>query len=261
MAYEFAQYKSPAAVAERPQNLLPSRLLETCRKQRGDFDKLASYFALYHHAPAELALVLCPDKVYKCGFARMRLVQNLHRPKQPFAEFLSSEVATKTLAAFDGSQADNRLSELKQIVVADAEPLVFIRRGPRPGKVLQERRLVHGYLRDWIVLGSLDAAKRFCIASKSIAEPLKIVERISSAYCGAKRTYHNDTLVAYPRTLRALSRAGEGVSHQPRAGRLPQVPAALSEEEAGAHPRRGSARLSHRACPAHACARRVRPVR
>ncbi len=206
LVHAFAKYKSPAAVAEHAQRVLPAELLELCRKQTGDFDKLALCFALYHHDPAELALILCLDRVYKCGFARMRLVENVRRPKQEFAEFLSPEVADKILSAFDGSQADNRLSELKRIVVADGQPSVFIRRGERPGKVLQEGRVVHGYVPEWIVLEFYDSAKRVCIASKSITEPLKIANRIASAYYGAECTYENESLVTYRQQLKLLFR-------------------------------------------------------
>ena len=116
LVYEFAKYKSPAAIAEHAQRVLPEDLLELCRKQTGDFDKLALSFALYHHDPAELSLILCLDKVYKCGFARMRLVENLRRPTPSFTEFLSPAVAADVLSAFDRSQADHRTSELKRIL-------------------------------------------------------------------------------------------------------------------------------------------------
>ena len=206
LVYEFAKYKSPAAVAEHAQHMLPEELLELCRKQTGDFDKLALCFALYHHDPAELPLILCLDKVYKCGFARMRLVQNIRRPKQGFTEFLSPKVAAGILSAFDGSQADDRVSELKRIVVADGQPLVFIRRGLRPGKVLQQGRLVHGYLPEWIVLEFLDSAKRVFIASKSTAEPLKIANRMASAYFGAECAYENERLLTHRKQLKLLLR-------------------------------------------------------
>ncbi len=206
LVYEFAKYKSPAAVAEHAQHVLPEELLELCRKQTGDFDKLALCFALYHHDPAELPLILCLDKVYKCGFARMRLAQNLRRPKQGFADFLSPQVATQTILAFDDNQADNRVSELKRIVVADGQPLVFIRRGLRPGKVLQEGRLVHGYLPEWIVLEFLDSAKRVSIASRSGDVSVKIANRIASAYFDAECTYENESLLTHRQQLKLLLR-------------------------------------------------------
>jgi hypothetical protein len=206
LVYEFAKYKSPAAVAEHAQHVLPEDLLEPCRKQTGDFDKVSLCFALYHHDPAELSLILCLDKVYKCGFARMRLVENLRRRKQSLAEFLSREMAADVLSAFDRSQADRRTSELKRILPGDAHLLVFIRRGLRPGKVFQEGRLVHGYLPEWIVLEFRDAAKRVSIASKSIKEPLEIANRMASAYYGTPCTYENENLLTHRQQLKLLLR-------------------------------------------------------
>jgi len=204
LVHEFAKYKSPAAVAEHAERVLPEEWLEPCRKQTGDFDKVALCFALYHRDPAELPLILCLDKVYKCGFARMRLSQKHRRPKQDLVAFLTPQMAAEILSAFDRSQADDRISELKRIQVAEGRPLVFIRRGERPGKILQQGQLVHGYVPEWIVLDFVDSAQRVSIASKSIAGPLKIANRIASAYFGVECTYENESLLTHRQQLKLL---------------------------------------------------------
>lgn len=204
LVHEFSKYKSPAAVAEHAERVLPTDLLEACRKQSQDFDKTSLCFALYHHNPEELPLILCLDKVYKCGFARMRLRQKLRRPQQEFAEFLTPSAIGEVLSAFDRGQVDDRVSELKRILVVEDRPLVFIRRGERPGKILQQGRVVHGYVPEWIVLEFFDSAKRVSIASKSVAGPLKIANRIASAYFGGECSYDNENLLTYREQLKRL---------------------------------------------------------
>ena len=203
---EFARYKSRSAIEHHARQVLPSTLLALCEKADCRYDSLALCFALYHHDPEQLSHVLCLEKVYRCGFARMRLLQNVRRPAQSFAEFLVPETVTGILRSLDEDQPPSQRSELRAILADDGRHRVFIRRPQRPGKLLERRGIRHGYRPEWIILEFLEGGRRVHIASRSVRKPLEIADRIATLYYGVECQYENENRVTYAAQLRRFLR-------------------------------------------------------
>jgi hypothetical protein len=198
LVHEFTKGKSKAAAIEHAQRVLPEPLLELCRTKDGDLDPHAVCFAMYHQAPAELLSVLCLDKVYKFGFAQMRLLQNIRRPEQEFAEFLTPETVAAILRTLD---VGDHPCELKRILHDGDQHTVFIRRPERPDRILRDGQMIHGYRPEWIMLEFCDSAKQVRIASSSNGASLEIANQIASGYYGAPCEYENEHLVTYRQQL------------------------------------------------------------
>ena len=198
LVHEFTKGKSKAAAIEHAQRVLPDPLLELCRTKTGDLDPQAVCFAMYHQTPTELISVLCLDKVYKFGFAKMRLLQSIRRPEQAFADFLTPETAAAILRTLD---AGDHRCELKRILQDGDQHTVFIRRPERPDRILRDGQIVHGYRPEWIMLEFSDSAKYVRIASISNRIPVEIANRIATAYYGTPCEYENEKLVTYRQQL------------------------------------------------------------
>ena len=201
LVHEFLKHKSKSAMVDYAPRLLPEPLLDLCHKVNGEFDPLCLAFALYHHTPSELLTLSCLDKVHRSGFTRMRLLRNIRRPKQELAEFLTPERVATLLEVFDKDRADDRQSELKRILEYDGRQLVFVRRSQRPACILHEKRIVHGFRPEWIILDFMQSGKRLNIASESIGVALEIADRIAAAYFGADCQYGSEKLVTHREQL------------------------------------------------------------
>jgi hypothetical protein len=153
---------------------------------------------------------LCLEKVYRSGFARMRLLQNVRRPAQAFAEFLVPDVVAGVLRSLDEEHEPSQRSELRSILPDEGRQRVFIRRPQRPGKLIERKGIRHGYRPEWIVLEFLDSGKRVNIASRSIRRPLEIADRIATLYYGTECQYENENLVTYASQLRRFLRWLQG---------------------------------------------------
>jgi len=200
----FAKYKSKVATTDLARGVLADDVLGTCRVKEDDFDKTALLFAIYNAGWANLRLVFHLDKIHKSGFARMRLKQDVRHPDQPFGEFLQPETVARVLADFDRAGADGRQSELKDIVAHDGRRLVFIRRSERPDLILQSTHVVHGYRPEWIILDFEDGAKRVNISSVSVKAPLRIADRLATAYFHKPCEYENESQVTYAKQIERL---------------------------------------------------------
>lgn len=202
----FARYKSKAAFVEHGRKVLPRNLRFLCEKANDDYDPLALCFALYHANPVELAHLLCVEKVFRSGFARMRLLQNVRRPTRTLAEFLVPEAVNGVLRSLDEEREPPGGSELRWITAEEGRQRIFIRRPQRPGKLIEPGGIIHGYRPEWIILEFLESGKRVNIASRSIRQPLQIADRIATLYYGTECRYENENLVTYAEQLRRFLR-------------------------------------------------------
>ena len=201
LVQEFAKFKSKLATIEVALNLLSPDVMDLCNKEDDDYDTLALCFAIYRHAPFELRQVLHIDKVYKSGFARMKMKDGPRRPKRPLIEFLTHDGLQESLVKFDKSRKDGRTSELKNILHDRNHDMVFIRRCERPTLMLQGHTVLHGYRPEWIVLAFSDGAKRVNISSRSVDASLEIANQIAAEYYGTKCEYQNESEIAYRKQL------------------------------------------------------------
>jgi hypothetical protein len=197
LVQEFSLRKSKLATVEWATSILPSDVMEMCRKDEDDFDTLAICFALYAVEPSQLRCILHLDKLYKRGAARMVMKQNRRRPDHPLDEFLQPDAVAPILEGFDKSKGDGRTGELMNIMPHDGHHLVFVRRCFRPSFLLRAGEVVHGHEPEWIVLEFFDGAKRVNICSTSVSESLEIANRIASAYYGAECEYENECEITY----------------------------------------------------------------
>ncbi len=204
LVQEFAKFKSKLATVEVAQSLLPPDVMDSCSKGDDDYDTLALMFAIFHLAPFELRRVLHIDKIYKSGFARMKMKDGPRRPSHPLIDFLAQDGLQELLTQFDKSRKDGRTSEMKNILQDGDHDMVFIRRCERPSLILQGNMVLHGYRPEWIVLIFFDGAKRVNIASLSVDASLEIANLIASEYYGKKCEYVNESEITYARQLERL---------------------------------------------------------
>ena len=198
LVHEFMKHKSKPAAIEHAQRVLPSPLLELCRTKEGDLNANAVCFAMYQHDYTQLPIVLCLDKIYRSGFAQMRLLQNIRRPRQDLVEFLIPKTVVPILQTLD---AGEHPCELKQILHNGNRHTVCVRRAERPDRILCNGRIVHGYHPEWIILEFAESAKQVRIASASNGPPLEIANRIATAYYGKPCEYEIENLVTYRQQL------------------------------------------------------------
>ena len=112
LVQEFAKFKSKLATIEVARSLLPSDVMELCSKgDDDDYDTLALCFAIFHLEPIELRRVLHVDKIYKSGFARMKMKDGPRRPSRPLADFLTHSGLQEILVRFDKSRKNERTEE------------------------------------------------------------------------------------------------------------------------------------------------------
>lgn len=200
---QFAKYKSKVAIIEIARGCLPEGILQICQKDDDgyDYDTTALLFALYKKDPGNLRFVFHLDKIHKTGFARMKLKSNPRRPSHALEETLQSKILSKILEDFDSKKRDGRRSELKAVVSHDDRFLVFIRRANRPGLILGDGKVLHGYSPEWIILDFAEDAKRVSISSDSVSIPLEIANRIVSDYYGMTCEYDNESEVTYAKQI------------------------------------------------------------
>ncbi len=198
---QFAKFKSKVAVEDFAKRVIGEENLSACRINDQEFDKTALLFAVYHRNPADLQLIFHLDKIHKSGFARMRLTGQVHRPNQPFTEFLIPGMVTRILSDFDQAKGDRRISEFKNVVAHDGHHLLFIRRAERRDLILKAGEVVHGYRPEWIILDFAENAKRVNISSVSVSVPLEIANRLASAYFGKPCEYENENQITYSKQL------------------------------------------------------------
>ena len=214
---QFAKYKSKVAVFDFAKSVLKEEVLDLCRVEEDDFDKIVLLYSIYYRNSDDLRLVYHLDKIHKSGFARMKIKDKIRRPKQSFREFLQPEAVKKILAAFDKKKGDGRVSEYKNVFIHDGHFLVFVRRAERPDLVLQDAKVVHGYRPEWIILDFTDDAKRVNISSVSVNVPLEIANRIASGYFKKVCEYENESQITYTKQLEVFlknlkDRKGEELS-------------------------------------------------
>jgi hypothetical protein len=198
---QFAKFKSKVAVADLARGLLPQRILDACRVDAEDFDKVALLFAMYRRHWQNLRLVFHLDKIHKTGFARMLLHEQVRRPRRTLKAFLQLDAVRDILVALDKAKGDGRASELKDVVVHDGRHLVFIRRAERPDHILHAGQMVHGYRPEWIILDFTQDAKRVNISSVSVSVPLEIANRLASGYFHTTCEYENECQITYAKQL------------------------------------------------------------
>ena len=198
---QFAKYKSKVAIVDFAAGVLADDILELCRVDEEDFDKIALLFSIYHSRSSYLRLVFHLDKIHKTGFARMILKGKVRHPQQAFKDFLAPKTVKNILASFDKAKGDGRISDFKDVIAYDDHHLVFIRRAERPDLLLHAGGVVHGYRPEWIILDFADGAKRVNISSVSVSVPLEIANRLASGYFGKPCEYENESQVTYAKQL------------------------------------------------------------
>lgn len=201
LVQEFAKFKSKGATIDWAQRILPAQAFQSCQKSEDEYDTLALCFAIYHHDYEELRPILHLDKIYKSGFARMKMKNGPRKPKHSFEGFLKPAKVKGILADFDKSKGDGRTSDFKNIIPIDNHTLVFVRRCERPSAILRGTEVVHGYRPEWIVLEFFDAAKRVNISSMSVGDSLAIANLIASDYYGKGCEYENEVEITYPKQI------------------------------------------------------------
>ena len=175
--------------------------MDMCAKGDDDYDTLALCYAIYHHDAKQLCSVLHLDRIYKTGFARMKMKGGPRRPKQQFADYLKRKTIEQLLVAFDKTKADGRTSSFKNIIITDDHCHVFIRRCEKPSLILRGSEVVHGHRPEWIVLQFFDGAKRVNISSLSVSDSLEIANRIASDYYNKLCEYENENEVTFAKQI------------------------------------------------------------
>jgi len=200
--------RSRFATVDYAEAVLPAKVVEDCRSGENGFDTLALLFALYRKSPAHLRTIFHLERIHSRGFARMKLKGKVRRaPKMSFVEFLTPELIKRVLLAFDRDEHDGRTSEFKDIVRHAQHHLLFIRREEQRSMLIKARHAIHAFKPDWIVLDFRENGKGVDIASRSTTLPVKIANRLASAYFHGKREYENEVEVtAEQRIVRFLDR-------------------------------------------------------
>ncbi|MFQ5479354.1 MAG: hypothetical protein ACE5FN_12185 [Leptospirillia bacterium] len=201
---KFAFRKSKVAATDVAEQVLSDEVLDLCRKGEDEYDITALLFAVFHHRWQDLRTVFHLDKIHKAGFARMSLNGAGKLPSKALGDYLKPEVLQGVLKAFDHDQGPGRRSELRDIIVRDDRHIVFVRRGERPGLIMQDRDVVHGFSMEWVVLDFDDDARHVNISSHSVSESLEIANRIASGYFGIACEYDNQIEVTYEKQLEIL---------------------------------------------------------
>ena len=198
----FAKNKSKVATFSFAKGVLSDELLDICRVDEEEFDKIALLFAIYLRKYSDLKLVFHLDKIHKSGFARMKLKKSVRKPSTPLGDFLKHRTIADILARYDKTKRDGHTSELRDVVPYDDRHLVFIRRAERPDHIISESGgIEHGFRVEWITLNFQDGAKRVNISSVSVGVPLEIANRLASAYFGRECEYENDKDITYAKQL------------------------------------------------------------
>jgi hypothetical protein len=197
----FSYRRSKFATVDYAAAVLPAKVVEDCRAGENGFDTLALLFALYRNDPAHLRTIYHLERIHSTGFARMKLKGNARRPEKSFAEFLTPKVVERALVEFDRDENDGRTSEFKNIVPYGEHHLVFIRREEQRSMLIKSRHAIHAFKPDWIVLGFRENGKGVDISSRSTTIPLKIANRLASAYFGGTHEYDNEVQVTYEQQI------------------------------------------------------------
>ena len=194
--------RSKFATSDYAAAVLPARVVEDCRSGEDGFDTLALLFALYRKDPAHLRTVYHLERIHSTGFARMKLKGNVRRPrKTSFVEFLTPKAVERALLEFDRDENDGRTGEFKSIVPHGEHHLVFIRREEQRSMLIKSRHAIHAFKPDWIVLDFRENGKGVDISSRSTSVPVKIANRLASAYFGGKHEYENEVQVTYEQQI------------------------------------------------------------
>ena len=197
----FAKFKSKTATIEFASEVLSKDLFESCRINNEEFDTTALLFAIYSLDPDDLRLVYMMHKIQKSGFARMAMENSIRVPQGSFHEFLQPERVKDVLKAVDRACGDQRIGELKEVILVDGRSVVFIRRPERPDLIIRTEGVVHGYRPEWIILDFSADAKRLNISSDSASVPLEIANGLASVWFGTECEYKNESLTTYTRQL------------------------------------------------------------
>jgi hypothetical protein len=198
----FAYRRSKFATADFASTVLSPAVIDECRAGEDGFDTEALLFALYRKDPAHLRTVYHLERIHSTGFARMKLKGNVRRPKKTsFVEFLTPKVVERALLEFDRDENDGRTSEFKSIVPHGEHHLVFIRREEQRSMLIKSRHAIHAFKPDWIVLDFRENGKGVDISSRSTSVPVKIANRLASAYFGGKHEYENEVQVTYEQQI------------------------------------------------------------
>ena len=191
----FSFRRSKFATGDYAATVLPKKVVEDCRTGESGFDTLALLFALYRKDPTHHRTVYHLERIHSTGFARMKIKGNARQQKKSFVEFLTPEVVKPALLLFDRDENDGRTSEFKNVVLHGDHHLVFIRREEQRSMLIKSRHAIHAFKPDWIVLDFRDNGKGVDISSRSTTLPLKIANRLASAYFGGKQEYENEVQV------------------------------------------------------------------
>ncbi|HUT56506.1 MAG TPA: hypothetical protein VNA25_01375 [Phycisphaerae bacterium] len=198
----FNYRRSKFATADYAAAVLPAKAVEACRSGENGFDTLALLFALYREDPAHLRTVYHLEKIHSTGFARMKLKGKARRQeKTSFVEFLTPEVIERALLEFDRGENDGRTSEFKNIVLHGEHHLVFIRREEQRSMLIKSRHAIHAFKPDWVVLDFRENGRGVGISSRSTTLPVKIANRLASAYFGQRQEYANEVQVTYEQQI------------------------------------------------------------
>ena len=197
----FSFRRTKFATADYAAVVLPTSVVEGCRSGQDGFDTLALLFALYREDPTYLRTVYHLERIHSTGFARMKLRGDARRQEKPFAEFLTPKIIEGALLQFDRDENDGRTSEFKNVVLHAGHHLVFIRREEQRSMLIKSRHAIHAFKPDWIVLDFRENGKGVDISSRSTTLPLKIANRLASAYFGGKQEYENEVQVTYEQQI------------------------------------------------------------
>jgi hypothetical protein len=204
LAKQFAHRKSARAIRNVASRALEPSTFEIGCGDQGEASGPALVFALLEEAPDRLEQVLHFDRLHRSGFARMHLPSPPRRPPYRLGDFLASFRLGEVLTVFDESADDNRHSLLQHVIDLDGGHLVFIRRPSERQHVIVDRRLVHGFAPDQIVLHFLDEAARVHIASHAQKCSFEIADRIASRFYETECRYVNVTEALYEAQLELL---------------------------------------------------------
>jgi hypothetical protein len=196
-ASHFAIRKSRDATLDVAVDCLDETVIALARERDGSYDHMALIFGILDRSWPDLEKIFHLDKLYKVGFARMRLPRPPRRPAQRFKDFLAGEEILEVLRRFDADQRDRHRSQFQKVIEVRDAQVVFIRRPHQESYVLAGNEVIHGFSSDQIVLDFRDEAARLNVASHDHTASYDIANRIASAFYRQPCEYEDVTEEAF----------------------------------------------------------------
>lgn len=202
----FAAHKTPAAVVDAAEAVLPPEVLAACRDTRGTYDRLLLLLFLVDHQPSALAHVRGLHVWHRHGAASLVLADRTQRPRNPLAEMLTPEGVERAIAGVPRPMGVPPVRFEMAVPRNNGEALVFLRRNLRRAHNWSDdgTQIHHGHDEEIIVLHFLDGGLRVRVSAQTFELPRRLAEAIVSAWTGTTCHFVDDLAPAEPASLRRM---------------------------------------------------------